>query len=384
MPDRDDSAPSTVATARHATHRHLTDCAIHGLTARADPARPAAATAVRTAGTVATVPSVAARRPVAWVALVVVAGVALLGPEREADRGPGAAMAALVAAEAAPRTLDPYEGLGAWIDVFDYAPAYQGGGAAPPLDVGVVDDMAAAGVRTLFLQAARADERSPEGIVDPALVSRLLVRSHQAGLRVVAWYLPTFDDVDRDVRRVEQLLALEVLGHRFDGVALDIELTEAVPDHAERNRRLVELSTRVRAAAGDATLGAIVLPPVQLEVVNPALWPEFPWGELAPLYDVWLPMSYWTFRSDDSGYGDGYAYNEESTRRLRERVDDPATPVHGIGGIGDEAPPAELDAFVRSLVDTDSVGGSIYDWNTLDVTARALLADRLGEGVPAD
>jgi len=201
---------------------------------------------------------------------------------------------------------------------------------------------------------------------------------------VVAWYLPTFDDVERDVRRVEQLLALEVLGHRFDGVALDIELTEAVPDHAERNRRLVELSTRVRAAAGDATLGAIVLPPVQLEVVNPALWPEFPWGELAPLYDVWLPMSYWTFRSDDSGYGDGYAYNEESTRRLRERVDDPAAPVHGIGGIGDEAPPAELDAFVRSLVDTDSVGGSIYDWNTLDVTARALLADRLGEGVPAD
>lgn len=320
--------------------------------------------------------------------LILVAGIVLLGPDRGTDRGPGAALGAavpaLVAAEPAPRTLDPYEGLGAWIDVFDYAPAYQGAGASPPLDVGVVDELAAAGVRTLFLQAARADDRSPEGIVDRALVSRLLVRSHQAGIRVVAWYLPTFDDLERDVHRVEQLLSLEVLGHRFDGVALDIEFTDAVPDHAERNRRLIELSTRVRAAAGDATVGAIVLPPVQLEVVNPALWPAFPWGELAPLYDVWLPMSYWTFRAEDPGYGDGYAYNEESTRRLRERVGDPAAPVHGIGGIGDEAPPAELDAFVRSLVDTASIGGSIYDWNTLDGAARALLEERLAGGVPAD
>ena len=137
-----------------------------------------------------------------------------------------------------------------------------------------------------------------------------------------------------------------------------------MPDPAERNQRLVELSERFRDAAGDEALGAIVLPPVLLEVVNPDFWPEFPWVELEPLYDAWLPMSYWTLRREDSGYRDGYTYNEESTERLRDNLDTAGRVVHGIGGIGDEAAPLDLAAFAESLADTGSMGGSIYDWST--------------------
>ena len=119
---------------------------------------------------------------------------------------------------------------------------------------------------------------------------------------------------------------------------------------------------------------------MQTEVVNPQLWPEFPWTEIAGLYDVWLPMSYWSFRSDESGYGEGYRYNEESTRRLRANLGDPGAPVHGIGGIGDAVTTSELEQFVASLVDTASVGGSIYDWSTLTAEHRALLATSFESG----
>ncbi len=114
---------------------------------------------------------------------------------------------------------------------------------------------------------------------------------------------------------------------------------------------------------------------------------------LGGLYDVWLPMSYWSFRSDASGYGDGYAYHEESVRRLRSNLGDPEALVHGIGGIGgvdgiDDPPDpeeplatlAEIERFAVALADTGSIGGSIYDWNTLEPTVRTALADLLGAG----
>ena len=148
------------------------------------------------------------------------------------------------------------------------------------------------------------------------------------------------------------------------------------------------MSESVGAHLGDDPLGAIVPPPVQTEVINTSFWPGFPWTEIAEVYDVWLPMSYWSFRSDDSGYGDGYAYHEESVRRLRDNVGDPDALVHGIGGIGgldgvDDPPDPpeplatvdEIERFVTALTDTASIGGSIYDWNTLEPAVRVRLAE---------
>jgi hypothetical protein len=214
--------------------------------------------------------------------------------------------------------------------------------------------------------------------VDRALLAEFLIRAHRAGLRVVGWYLPKFGDLEADFANIAAMAGFSVLGHRLDGIAVDIEYTDDVPDPVDRNLRLVQLATRVRAQMGGDTLGAIVLPPVQTEVVNPTLWPAFPWRPLAPLFDAWLPMSYWTFRTVASGYHDGYTYNEESTRRLRADLGDPNAPVHGIGGIGDLVTIPELDAFVRSLADTSSIGGSIYDWATLTPAGRDELAAQLG------
>ena len=82
-------------------------------------------------------------------------------------------------------------------------------------------------------------------------------------------------------------------------------------------------------------------PAVQTEVINPSLWPNFPYRRLAPSVDVWMPMAYFTFRDAESGYRDPLRYTEESVALLRAHLRDPSAPVHVIGGIADLATPED-------------------------------------------
>ena len=322
---------------------------------------------------------------VAAAALVV---AALVWTNRADALQPGAGVATisrrLARTAAPPRDLQAYAGLATWVDGFDFGQAYQPNNAPPPVTPRTIDDMAANGVHTLFLQAVRDDPRSPGGMVDRARVAEFLVRAHRKGLRVVGWYLPKFADPATDLANLEQIADFDVLGHRFDGVAVDIEDVDDVTDVGERNQRLVDLSARLRAASGRDTLGAIVLPPVLTEVVNQKYWPDFPWPELHPLYDVWLPMSYWTFRTKSSGFHDGYTYDDESIRRLRNNLGDQSAVVHAIGGVGDKVTIDELGRFIDSLADNRAVGGSIYDWNSMTPADRAALAAGFSTGKGAD
>lgn len=311
-------------------------------------------------------------------AAVAVTAVVLVGDDGEDGPSPEMAAAArIVMAQmtqraSVERTVEVYGGVGTWVDVFDFSPAYQNGGE-PSIGPDDLSAMASAGVRTLYLQAARADERSPGLLLEEDLLAEFLVRAHTLDMVVVGWYLPTFEDVDHDLERLVAISEFEALGHRFDGVAVDIEATKGVPELDERNRRLVQLSQRLRNERPGDALGAIVFPPVQIEVVNPFLWPSFPWATLDAFYDVWLPMAYWTFRSAESGYRDPYRYTEESIRRLRANVGRDV-PVHPIGGIGDLTTGDDLEAFRRAVAETGSIGASLYDWNTMGPVIRAAMA----------
>ncbi len=177
----------------------------------------------------------------------------------------------------------PYNGLGTWIDVFDFAPGYAEGGvpAVGPEQVAVMQVL---GVKTIYIQAARNDESGLTGITEPDLVGRFLQAAHARGMCVVAWYLPRFADVEADWARLQAILSFEPSsGERFDGVGVDIEFRGDEADPAIRSDRLVQLSQRLRAAAPGLPLGAIVPPPVLMEVVNPDFWPDFPWTRIAPL-----------------------------------------------------------------------------------------------------
>jgi hypothetical protein len=272
--------------------------------------------------------------------------------------------------------LAAYRGLGAWIDVYDYVPEFQEPGQEPSVTAGSFDDMARLGVKTVYLQAAQDDSRSPGNTINPRLLGRMLRAAHAADLRVVAWYLPRFGDVDADFRRIRALFDFKSKGQRFDGHALDVEWNRGVPDFQERNSALVRLSRRVRELAGDRPVGAIVLEPVFLEVVSPDFWPQFPWRRLESLYDVWLPMSYWTNRNADSGYKDGFRYTDENIRRLRNNLDDKDAAVHAIGGIAESALAKDYDGFVRAARAGDAIGWSMYDYNTTSSSAWPRLRGR--------
>jgi hypothetical protein len=311
---------------------------------------------------------------VAAVAATQVGAVALhaLRGEPGVTGGAVAAVPALLRAPTpAPRNVAAYGGMGAWVDLYDLAD-----GTVTPAAVAT---MARSGVRTLYLQAARDDGAGRPELTAPDLQARFLVAAHREGLRVVGWYVPRFGDVDRDLAHLRAIAGFGALGHRFDGVAVDIEVTDTVTDDAERSARLVELSRGLRSSAGSDAVGAIVMPPVQLEVVNPAFWPGFPWRDIAPLYDVWLPMGYWTERTVASGYRDPSRYTAENLTRLRSDVGADA-PVHMIGGLGEGTGVAEVDAFVGALRVGGGhvIGASLYDWATLAPDARDRLAGAFG------
>lgn len=251
-------------------------------------------------------------------------------------------------------TIEPYRGLGVWVDVFDWSWSFTGGN--PQVWPADIDRMASLGVRTLYIQASRYDH--PADVVDLDLLQPLIDRAHARGMAVVGWYLPTLTDPAADLRRT---LAMAALG--IDGIGIDIE-SRAVADVADRNARLVAYAAAVRAALPGEVIGGIVLPPVLLEDVNPNYWPGFPWRELAPYYDVWQTMGYWTDRRAESGWRDGYAYTAANIDRLRANLGWYDAPVHPIGGIGDRTTPEQMAGMVQASSERGVLGGSIYDYRT--------------------
>jgi hypothetical protein len=244
-------------------------------------------------------------------------------------------------------TVRPYTGLGAWVDVYDWA------GAHPTIGVRQIDAMADAGVQTVFLQTSR--RARAEDVLDPKRLDELIDRAHARHLHVVAWYLPTFEDPAQDLRRLEAAAALKV-----DGLAVDVEAVN-VTDAAVRSQRVVELSRRLRAAIDRRkVLSAITLSPVHLDVVNPVYWPGYPWTELADTYDAVLPMAYWTLRRGDLRQAETYLRG--TVERIRTAAGRPDLPVHVIGGLAEDTTRTDLAGMRRAIRAEHAIGGSLYDW----------------------
>jgi hypothetical protein len=110
-------------------------------------------------------------------------------------------------------------------------------------------------------------------------------------------------------------------------------------------------------------VAAIVYPAVQLEVLNTTLWPNFPYRGVNRYVDLWMPMSYYTYRSAESGLRNAYLYTVDSVERLRKRIGDDV-PVHLIGGLAEESTPDDYLDMTRAAKATDALGWSVYDYAT--------------------
>ena len=278
----------------------------------------------------------------------------------------GLVLGASVAASAAP-SLDPYRGLGTWVNIYD-DPQF----AVPETTVARI---AARGVRTIYLETGNFRQRTD--LVRPGRLSRFLDAAHARGIAVVAWYLPGFRPGGRDLRRsLAAVRFRSAAGQAFDSFALDIE-DGAVTPVSRRNRRLLSLSARLRRAVGpDYALGAIIPNPRGMELRR-GYWRAFPYAELGRVYDIFVPMVYSTYR------GDGPAVVRRDVNRsmtiLRTATGRPDQPVHLIGGLGDQMSAAESRAFARRVAALRPMGWSLYDFSVTSRSAWAALRslDRL-------
>jgi hypothetical protein len=175
-------------------------------------------------------------------------------------------------------------------------------------------------------------------------------------MKVVAWYVPGFQRLDNDVHRVGAAIRFETpKGQRFDSFAMDIEATN-VANIAKRSERMLKVSQRVRSMVGDDyVLGAIIPDPA-----GSLYWPNFPYREVAQLYDVFVPMGYFTYRTN--GYHRVHDYTDANIKIIRRETGDAAIPIHIIGGESDDAPLKEVKAFVASARQQNVLGLSLYDY----------------------
>jgi len=242
--------------------------------------------------------------------------------------------------------LDTYGGLASWIDMYDKGPWKNPERTARR--------MAKRGTATLFLQTSNYRKRND--IYKPSAMSRLLEAAHANGMKVVAWYLPSYAHPRRDWRRTKAAVTFASdNGQLFDGFAIDIEAT-VEPNIAVRNRRAIALSDRLRAFVGeDYALGAIIPDPV-----TQRFWPNFPYKKLSARYDAFLPMAYWTFRTQ--GERRVHRYTRDALAIIRAKTNDETIPVHVIGGIASDASTAEVRGFARAAVKFDAWGASLYDF----------------------
>lgn len=261
------------------------------------------------------------------------------------------------------KNLDPYRGLGAWIDLYDYCIR----GNTDP--IASVDELARRGVRTLYLQTSRWKEAN-----DLSHIAKLTLFLDQAALKnisVVGWYLPGFGDLDRDIRRSLAVMNFVTpSGNKFAGFAADIETREEVAnDRARFNAGIAEYSRRLRETApADSVLAGIVVDAKNNERA-PWRWEGFPWREIGETYDIVMPMAYW---SVSRGYTAPKCLSPEyDTGQYMREVASKTTalmgrdrPMHIIGGIADCVSAGETAAYVNAMKEVGSLGGGLYDYET--------------------
>lgn len=262
-------------------------------------------------------------------------------------------------AQPAGPSLALFRGLGAWVDLYDYADL------SPEPSVA---DMKARGVKTLYLQTGRWNKPAPDdpaNFEDRSIAQAWLEAAHAKGIKVVGWYLPAYSEyMATDVRRTIAIATFRSpAGHRFDALAVDIEYKGATSSLDEFNTGIVSHLDQVRAGVGTSyTIGAIVPSPVGMSL-SPGSWAGFPWSAIGDRTHVVLPMAYWSYRTDcpSNPAHCPYQYAIDNVAQAKALS---GLPVHIIGGVGNDVTSTEVGQFADGVLAAHAYGGSLYDYRT--------------------
>jgi len=241
-----------------------------------------------------------------------------------------------------------FRGLGPWVDIYETT------SFADPERA--LHRMRARGVRTVYIETSNFDRPVP--IMFWHRQARFIDAAHRDGLKIVAWYLPGFQRLRRDYGRSMKAIRFRTRsGQRYDGFALDIE-SPVVRRAGLRTKRLMQLSDRLRATVGPSyPMSAIIPTPLGMKR-NPTFWPGFPYRGLHRDYQVFQPMTYFTWFVDTEA--GARAYTTACIDIIRRQTHDPQVPIHVIGGISDESTTGEAQGFVQAVRQKRVLGASYY------------------------
>jgi hypothetical protein len=95
-------------------------------------------------------------------------------------------------------------------------------------------------------------------------------------------------------------------------------------------------------------------------------WPRFPYDSIDRRYDVFLPMAYSTYHSDDGfgGHEGVRRYTAQNVNILRREAGE-NVPIQMVGGIANGLSRAEAEGFTEAVLDKELLGGGLYDVATM-------------------
>jgi hypothetical protein len=195
---------------------------------------------------------------------------------------------------------------------------------------------------------------SVDGFTAGEFLDALLPVAHAAGLRIIGWDFPYFDDVSVDVARaVEAIRYTTPTGDRIDGFSADIETPmEYVVLTAEN---AVAYGAALRANIGPSyPLIATVPRP------SPARQVDYPYAEVVSSFDAIAPMVYWIDQPPDLEAANALAFLAQFGK--------PVLPIGqaydgGLEGGPPGTPTAdEIGSFINSADANGAAGVSFWSW----------------------
>ena len=234
--------------------------------------------------------------------------------------------------------------------------------------------MAKRGVATLFFETSNYQMRAGHRAPRPRRRASSRRRT-RTGLQIVAWYLPSFRDLARDMRRSlaainfttarRRAVRLVRARHRVEPRAVggDAQRAAAAALAAAARGRARPRARRDRAVAARHAAPAVVLAGLPVRAARAD-------------YDVFLPMGYFTYRKHSRAEARRLhaAQHQAAAQRNRQscaaRAPDRRNRRLRVG--------EQVRAFVRAARNGAAIGASLYDFasTTPRPVARAAAGER--------
>ena len=250
--------------------------------------------------------------------------------------------AAAAAAPVVPARRTIPLGKGMWLHTFDKA---HGGNANA-----IVSHAVAHGLTHLYVRTGS----SRMGFYARPDLDRILPVAHAAGIKVVGWDFPYFNDLYADATRAKEAIDYTTPdGHQIDAFSADIETKSEGTNLSTDNARAYGIRLRELAGPEYPLIATVPRP-------NPKRW--YPYFEVVQHFDAIAPMVYWINRDPVTDVAGAIEALKPFGKPILPvgQAYDPA-----IDGSPQWTTPSkeQIAAFMRAAADRGIAAVSCWAWN---------------------